>query len=834
MTRWRSFSTLVERHASLIILLLFCLLTLVMTWPVVAQLRTHVPGGTVDLWTHRWTYWWIKHAIAEGHTPFFTDLLFHPQGVSLAFHNIAWVNIALWLPLQVVLGGNAAYSLTFLIFCALNGFAMYLLARELACSFPAAFVSGLVYGFWPYTMSQFGHPNMKVTCWVPLALLYLRRTLDERQAKDALLAALFLALTGLTRWQLLLMALVLFGLYLTWDFLRDRAHWTKRTVGLLALTGLVAMFLMAPLAFPVASKLLNRDDTTDVLFTEVRSGQTDLLAYVLPTPYHPLWHAGFERFYENFVHNRVFVPFLGYTVLGLALCGALRRWGQGGFWLLVAGVYVALALGPQLRVNGQLYPGVPMPYRLIRHLFIVRAIRVPNRFNLFLGIPVAMLASLGVEALTHRRSRLVSGLSTVVLGGLILLEYSLVPYHTEHPVTPDWFEQLAREPDEAAVLDLPLGLQTYNKRYMFYQITHQKPLVEGKIARPPREAFAFFQSSPFLRELRERNVMDPDLVDISHQLSALAEANVRYIVLHRDFATPDQLRAWRDWLTFAPVYHDEDVIVYRTDPQWDRDFVFSHPLTERIGLVRASTSPLNAFQGDVVRVDARWGSSGVPGEDYDVCLGLVDGSGTSVQSHCVPVSPTWPPSRWKEDELVRDSYTLRLPDSLEPGEYSVSLTLSDADDGSSIGRSADLGTLQVDPLRPAYPSQSTFGERIQLLGFDLEQTPDVLSVTVYWQALQAMETSYKTFVHITDPVSEEIVVQADFVPCDWMYPTNHWIQGEVVQDTVQLRLEDISAGRYALTVGWYDSNTGQRLEARKSGVQRYPNDAAPLMPIEVE
>ncbi len=833
MTKWR-FSSLVGRYSSLMSLLLFGLLTVVMTWPVAAQLGSHVPGGTVDLWTHRWTYWWIKHAIVEGHNPLFTDLIFHPQGVSLAFHNIAWVNIAVWLPLQAILGGNTAYSLTFLIFCTLNGFAMYLLARELIDSLPAAFVSGLVYGFWPYTMSQFGHPNMKVTCWVPLALLYLRRMLNKRRVKDALLAALFLALTGLTRWQLLLMALMIFVLYLARDFLRDRACWTKRSVGLLVLAGLVAGVVMAPLALPVASTLLTRDDATDVLFTEGASGQTDLLAYVLPTRYHPLWHTGLERLYENFVHNKVFVPFLGYTALGLALYGTAKCWRQGRFWLLMAGVYVALALGPQLRVNGQLYPGVPMPYRLVRNLFVVRAVRVPNRFNLFLGLPVAVLVSLGVEALTRRRSRLVSGLSAAVLGGLILLEYSLVPYHTERPVTPEWYRQLARKPGEAAVLDLPLGLQTYNKRYMFYQITHQKPLVEGKIARPPREAFAFLESSPFLRKLRERNVMDPELVDVSHQLSHLAEANVRYVVLHRSFAAPEQLAAWRDWLTFAPLYEDDDVIVYRTVPQRDRDFTFSHTLTEQIGLVRGSVSPLQALQGAVVRVDARWGSSGVPTEDYDACISLVDACGTSVHLHCVPLSPTWPPSRWEEDELIRDSYSLRLPSSLEPGEYSILLMLSDGEDSSPMGKPADLGLLRVDPLQPEHSSQSTFGELIQLLGYDLEQSSDGLALTLYWQTLNTVNTSYKMFIHLTHPASGEIVAQVDTMPRDWTYPTNRWIQGEVVRDTVQLPLEHVSTGQYTLTIGWYDPMTGRRLEAYRSGGERYRQDAASLIVVKVE
>lgn len=812
----------------------YILLTIVMTWPVAARLNTHVPGGTVDLWTHRWTYWWIKHAIAQGDSPFYTDLLFYPQGVSLAFHNIAWVNIAVWLPLQAILGGNTAYSLTFLIFCTLNGFAMYLLARELVDSLPAAFVGGLVYGFWPYTMSQFGHPNMKVTCWVPLALLYLGRVLDEQRVIDSLLAGLFLALTGLTRWQFLVMAAVLFVLYLLWEFLREKAHWNRRTLGLLVLTGLVATALMVPLAVPVASAFLLRGDTTDVLFTEEISGQTDLLAYVLPTPYHPLWSPGVERLHQNLIHNRVFVPFLGYATLLISLYGAIRRWRQARFWLLVVGVYVALALGPQLRVNGQLYPGVPMPYRVIGDLFIVRAVRVPNRFNLFLGLPVAVLVSLGVAAFARQRSWSRSALLTAVLAALILREYSLVPYHTERPVTPDWYSELAQEQGRFAVLDLPIALPTYNKRYMFYQITHRKPLVEGKVARPPREAFAFVESSAFLRQLHDDNLMDPSLMNVSSQLSTLADANVRYVVIHKDFASSGQLLGWRDWMTFTPAHEDEDLVVYRTDPQHNRDFVFSHKLTEKVGLIQTSLSPTDTIQGAVVRVDARWGSSGVPMDDYLVCLKLVGSLGELTPPECMPLSPAWPSSVWKADEVVRDSYTLQLPMSLKPGNYSLQMTLSNASDGSRIGQDADLGRLQVSPLRPMHSLQSTFEGRIGLRGYDLQQSPEAVSLTFYWRALSEMTTSYKVFVHLTDPASGDIVAQVDTVPLQWTYPTNRWIEGEVVRDTIELSLEDVIPGRYRLAVGWYDPATGRRLGVLRPGGERYAEDRVPVMLIRVE
>lgn len=835
MSRLRRFRrSLPGDQTTWLALLGYAALTAVMTWPVVARLSTHVPGGTVDLWTHRWTYWWIKHAIAEGHDLLNTHLLFFPQGVSLIFHNIAWVNIALWLPLQSLVGGNAAYSLTFLIFSTLNGFAMYLLAREWVDSLPAAFVGGLVYAFWPYAMSQFGHPNMKVTCWVPLVLLYLRRTLDEQRVNDALLTGLFLALVGLTRWQLLFMAAVLFALYLAWRLAREKALWNRRIVGLLLVAGLLAGVLMAPLGVPVARAFLARDDPSDVLFTEEASGQTDLLAYVLPTPYHPLWNEGVARLYENFTHNKVYVPFLGYTVLIVGFYGVVTRWKTARLWLLAGAAYIALALGPQLRVNGKLHPGVPMPYRLVGDLFFIRAVRVPNRFNLFLALPVALLVSLGVSALVRRRSRKLSVVLVGILAALILLEYSLVPYHTERPVTPDWYDRLSEEPGEFAVLDLPVGLQTYNKRYMFYQIKHQKPLVEGKIARPPREAFAFVESSPFLKQLHDENTMDPAMVNVTSELDTLADANVRYVVLHKEFASAAQLLNWRDWLTFAPMHEDEDLVVYRTDPQWGRDFTFAHPLSEDVGLIRATVAATETIQGAALRIDARWGSVGVPEADYDVCLRLASPAGRATEPHCTPLSPQWSSSQWKADEVVRGSYVLSVPLSLEPRRYSLVANLADASDGALVGRAVDMGQIQVTSLQPMHLTQSAFGDRIRLRGYDLQQSADTVSLTLYWQTLREMSRSYKVFLHLRDPASGDVVAQTDAVPRRWSYPTNRWVKGEVVRDTIELSLEGVAPDQYSLMLGWYDPVTGERLPAQHTGGDRYPMDSMPVTPVRIE
>ena len=821
--------------ALLFVLLVYGVLTILMTWPVAGQLGTHVPGGTVDLWVHRWTFWWAKRSVVQGHSPFYTRLLYHPHGVSLTYHNIAWLNIGLWLPLQAILGGDFAYSLVFLLVLTLNGTSMYLLVDELLDSRLAAFVGGLIYGFWPYTLSHYGHPNMMVGFGVPMALLYLKRTIEQKRLGDALLAAIFLALIGIARWQLLIIASGIIGLYVLWRCLGEKACRTRRSLGLLIVVGLAAAAVMAPLAAPVAATYLNEGNPEEILIDDEVSGQTDLLAYVLPTRYHPLWNDAAARVYENFVHNKVYVPFLGYTVLALALYGAVRDWKQARFWVLVALVTILLALGPQLRINGRLYPQIPMPYRLIDELFFVRALRKPDRLNVILGLPMGMLASLGVLALMRRfRRSPKSVLMVTVIGALILWEYNLVPYHTERPDTPGWYEQLVEESGQFAVLDLPMRPETYDKEYMFYQTTHRKPLVEGHVSRPPRDAFAFMDSSPFLSRLRRDNVMDPALTNVSHQLRLLEDVDIRYVILHKDFATREQLAAWRDWLTFEPVHEDEDLVVYSTDPTLGRDFRLAPELTEDVGLIRTSYGPTKTIQGGVVHVDARWGSSGVPGGDYDACLSLKDARGTAEQSHCSRLSSSWPTSEWSAQEIVRSQYAVQIPHMVEPGEYALILTLADRASDATVGEPASLGRISVEPLDPMYPLQVHFGEELVLRGYDLMQAREILQLTGYWQAQQEMERSYKVFVHLVNPSTGEIVEQYDAVPRGWTYPTSRWQAGEVVDDPIALSIGDVPPGQYDVRIGCYDPASGERLPAYDENGELLPDGVLPLATVSIE
>lgn len=809
-----------SRRNHLVIFILFVALTLLMTWPVIARLGTHLAGGRDDLWVHQWTFWWVREALRQGQNPFFTPYLYAPVGASLTSHNIAWFNIALWLPLQAFLGRVPAYNLVFLAVIILNGFCMYLFAWEVFRSHGAAFVTGLIFGFWPYTLSHYDHANMMVVFWVPLTLLFIHK-LFEHDADEprnfqwwlVLGAALSLAMIGITRWQLLIMSspiLVGYTLYLLWS--RPAARNRTMLLEMLIVSG-IALVIMVPLAAPLVKDQFIREFPQDVFLDEAVWGRTDLLAYFVPSIHNSIWQARVAPVYENFVVNQFYTPYLGFTTLLLSAIGVIRRWRQTWIWLALALFYLVLALGPELAINGRAYPAIPMPYRLVEDFFFLRLIRRPDRLNLFLSLPLAMLAGWGTQSLlatiSSTNGRRLALFTTALL---IVLAYLPVPFATTQPRTPEWLLQLSSEESEDAILDIPLNDRSYDKWYMQYQTDHGRPMATGHVSRLPRESTEFLATVPFLANLEENDqIPDPDITNVGQQLRLLSDAGISYLIVHKQFANEGLQAIWRDWLVINPLHEDDDLVVYSTTLEAGRDFQFVNDLTGDIGLVEATFAPNEGIQQGAIKVNTVLGTTANPQEDLDLCLALIDSLSSVATRACQTLDTQVGTSAWTADDLRRGSYVLPIPAEVDPGDYELTLALANPQTGELVGNTVMLGNVTIHPFSPDIATKATWQDGISLLGSDMRENRDSLKVTLYWQAKQPLNDSYKVFIHFQDVETHEVIAQSDSIPRDWTYPTTEWQPGEIVRDVVSIPLDSLPESSYRVIVGLYDELSGERL-----------------------
>jgi hypothetical protein len=121
--------------------------------------------------------------------------------------------------------------------------------------------------------------------------------------------------------------------------------------------------------------------------------------------------------------------------------------------------------------------------------------------------------------------------------------------------------------------------------------------------------------------------------------------------------------------------------------------------------------------------------------------------------------------------------------------------------------------------RPELPMQhateGNFGGQIKLLGYTLEveeiQPGDSVRLTLYWQALADMETSYTVFTHLIDQ-DGRIMGQKDNRPVSGLYPTTEWTPGEEIVDRYEIATApEIPPGEYSIEIGLYELESGERL-----------------------
>ena len=147
-----------------------------------------------------------------------------------------------------------------------------------------------------------------------------------------------------------------------------------------------------------------------------------------------------------------------------------------------------------------------------------------------------------------------------------------------------------------------------------------------------------------------------------------------------------------------------------------------------------------------------------------------------------------------------------------------------------MGRPAAIGLVNaaqgviVEPLSTNSLSV-TWDDMIRLNGYGLQVSPAALELTVNWQALRNIPTSYKVFVHVIDPATNAVVAQDDSVPRHWTRPTDTWQPNEVIADTITVPLSEVPPGKYQIYIGMYDPATGERLAISAADRPRHPDDA---------
>ncbi len=205
---------------------------------------------------------------------------------------------------------------------------------------------------------------------------------------------------------------------------------------------------------------------------------------------------------------------------------------------------------------------------------------------------------------------------------------------------------------------------------------------------------------------------------------------------------------------------------------------------------------------------------------------------------------------WHAGEVVAAAVELPVAPDAVPARAMIDVAVLDADGRnqsatSATGRVLEVPfTLQAAKIAPAeafspdpqFETAASFGDRLALIGYDVQWEEQGPAVTLYWQAQEKMAQDYTTFVHVLNG-DGELIAQSDGQPTDGIYPTSIWDKAEIVADRKELTLPAGALQEEVQMVsGVYLLEDLQRLPVTDAAGQRQPGDqwrldlAAPQAP----
>jgi hypothetical protein len=445
-----------------------------------------------------WRLGWVHHYLADARGTLFDANIFYPAPLTFTYSDSMLLPALIASPLLAAgVHPVTVYNLLLVGSFLASSFAVYLLVEHLTAYPGAAFVSALLFGFYPFRFEHYSHLELLATYCMPLSLLALHRFLTTGSARAAIGAAVSTA------------AQLYCSMYYAVLFL-----WYGGAVALmvclvvrpplrrLLVPGALAGVLLVVLAFPLY-RTYRSAHLGDREVHEVTPYSATATDYLRPHARSATW--GQTRWAREGPQPPERALFPGIVALALAAIALIPPLGA---MRLVYGTALVAAFELSRGMNGLVYPF------LYEWLPFMRGLRSPARASVLVGLSLGVLAGFAV-------SRLLSGASPLRrrFGVALAIVAAAIDLRPSLQLEPVWREPppiyrsisgvrgvvLAEFPftgDPAAwITDTP---------YMYFSLWHWAKLINGYSGHAPATYGAFqaalrsFPDADTIRLLRAR------------------------------------------------------------------------------------------------------------------------------------------------------------------------------------------------------------------------------------------------------------------------------------------------------------------------------------------
>jgi hypothetical protein len=324
----------------------------------------------------------------------------------------------------------------------------------------------------------------------------------------------------------------------------------RTALGIVLGAGLATFALLSPLLLAFGRRLVRSGLDVDQPYWRSSPAGVDLLSLLLPNPNHPLAPAVWRSWLttstpDTYLENVASIPLIALATMAVAW---LRGWRPSRWWVLVAGAFGLLALGPFVHVAG-VNTFVPGPWALLRYAPLVGLARTPARFSVVLTLASAILFASALSWIAHTwPRRRVAALA--VAAGLLFLELLPAPRTLHTAAVPTIYSYVRDSPPDTRVLHLPFGIRDgtssdgdFTAQTQYFQTSHGHQLIGGYLSRVSQRRRTALRGEPVLDALMILSENRP--LSQAHLSRLVAEApeflrraKVGFVVIDRTRVTP--------------------------------------------------------------------------------------------------------------------------------------------------------------------------------------------------------------------------------------------------------------------------------------------------------
>ncbi|MCY3917218.1 MAG: hypothetical protein OXG49_14520 [Chloroflexi bacterium] len=559
------------------VLLIVPLVVIVTTWPTFARIFDGdvfwLHTGHADFARRIWDAWHIEKVLAGKAELFYTDSMFHPQGLSLAFEHYSLPHALLFIVFNKFLPADSAYNLLFLMILCINGYCTYplilhLIGNKWIALFGAVVVSVSVPFLFGSTV-----PDLIIIGTIPLSIYFFHRHFAENRRIIAALAGLcagVTALIGVYNFVFNLMTLSVFAIFLAFSHWKQRAFWRGLLLCfvvciLVSSVRFFPMFIDATVLQEGLEMPRGRERSNDVLDCCVLTGNPfigDLFRKAFT--FLPDSINGRSPFKSN-------EAYLGYINLFFLLCAVFHKPHRRRLapWLAVLIIFAILRLGHFLTINGQEYRSFLLPEHFLSEWFpaLFGSIYIQEYYQYGVILPLAVLACFGLSRLV-RSTPVPARVAVVILSvTIVVIEFYKPPssgmiLEREKTAYNDW---LSTESDsEIKLINLPRAWWNSNLTYRYLQTLNDYPTAFGNSNRLPDGPRAYIRNNAILtawNSSRSPHCLPHNERDYASALEQLLADGFTHVVVH-NWHYGDQfiIHSFRNVIA---AYDNGSVSVYR-------------------------------------------------------------------------------------------------------------------------------------------------------------------------------------------------------------------------------------------------------------------------------